>query len=408
MQENDSIKSGKSQSAEHNDTKPEKAIKKTQKKASKTPAEKQSVLPQGKLRNILAAAIILCLGLICLVIFLLAGDTTPPIIQKVSISDIAESKAVITWQTNKPATSQVEIWDSNASVSTELDETLVTDHSVPLTDLKLNTRYRFTVISKDRSGNKAGLEIELTTPPQPYVPPLVISELTISNITDFSATITWQTDRPATSQIEYGETNSYGSIASASKEPATKHSSTLMGLRPKTAYHFTAKSKDTFGKEAASEDKTVITLSTAAAAIEVGAEIGKRAPDFTLPTLDGKELSLNQFRGKKVMVNFWKSSCGACADEMPDIQAIYDRWSRDDLEILAVNMGERKAFVQSFVDSQGLTFPVLLDIDEAASGIYQINETPSTIFINAEGIVTEIKQGSFTGEPEIERILNSL
>jgi hypothetical protein len=50
----------------------------------------------------------------------------------------------------------------------------------------------------------------------------------------------------------------------------------------------------------------------------------------------------------------------------------------------------------------------LLDTDEAASGIYQINETPSTIFINAEGIVTEIKQGSFTGEPEIERILNSL
>lgn len=408
MQENNDIKSGEPQSTEHSDAEPEKIVKKARKRGRKPTAKKQPPIPPGQFRNILAAAIILCLGLIGFIIFILTKDTTLPVIQKVSISDITEANAVITWQTNKPATSQVEMWDSNVSVSTELDKALVTNHSVTLTDLKLNTRYRFTVISKDKHGNKAELEIGLTTPPQPYVPPLVISELKISNITDFSTTITWQTDRPATSQVEYGETDSYGSIASASKEPATKHSSTLIGLKPKTAYHFIVKSKDTFGKEAASEDRIIITLSTAAAAIEVGPEIGKRAPDFTLPTLDGKELSLNQFLGKMVMVNFWLSSCGACASEMPDIQAIYDRWSRDDLEILAVNMGERAAFVQSFVDSRGLTFPVLLDSDEAVSGIYQIHDTPSTVFINAEGIVSDIKQESFTGEPEIERMLNSL
>ena len=108
------------------------------------------------------------------------------------------------------------------------------------------------------------------------------------------------------------------------------------------------------------------------------------------------------------MINFWQSSCSNCASEMPDIQAVFDKWSRDDLEILAVSVGERAAFVQSFVDSRGLTFPALLDLDEAVKDIYQISHFPTTFFINADGIVSEIKQGSFTSEPEIERILKSL
>ncbi|MCX6008534.1 MAG: TlpA disulfide reductase family protein, partial [Chloroflexi bacterium] len=143
------------------------------------------------------------------------------------------------------------------------------------------------------------------------------------------------------------------------------------------------------------------------AAVEVGPETGKRAPDFTLPTLDGKQLSLSQFRGKKVMVNFWQSSCSACRDEMPYLQAIYEKWPRDKLEILAISVGERAAFVQSFVDRQGLTFPALLDSDEAVSEIYQISSFPTTFFINADGIISEIKEGRFVSQFEIEDILKS-
>src|SRR4030042_947400 len=305
MQENDSIKSGEAQSTEHNVAEAEKIAKKAQKGGRKPPTKKQALIPPGQFRNILAAAIILCLGLAGFIIFILTNDTTPPAIQKVSISDVTEATAVITWQTNEPATSQVEIWDSNVSAVTELDGTPVVNHSVTITDLKPDTSYRFTIISKEKRGNEAKLEIELTTPSQPYVPPLVISEVKISNITDFSATMAWQTDRPATSQVEYGETGSYGSIASANKEPSTKHSITLIGLKPNTSYHFIVKSKDAGGEEATSEDRPFITLSAAAATVGIGPEIGKRAPDFTLPTLDGNELSLSQFRGKTAMVNFW-------------------------------------------------------------------------------------------------------
>ena len=387
---------------------PAKVTEETRKRSRRPSAKKRDLMPQRRLRTMLAASIILCLGLIGFIIFIFARDNTPPVIQKVSLSGMTENSAIITWQTDEPATSQVTIWDSDVSVSTELDATLVSDHSVKLNGLKPDTEYKFTVMSKDKPGNEAKLEIELITPPQPYTPPPVISEVGISDITDVEATITWQTDKPATSQVEYGETDSYSLITSPNEELTENHSITLTGLKPNTPYHFRVKSKDAGGNEAMSEDQTFITLSAAAAAVEIAPEIGKRAPDFTLPTLDNKELSLSQFRGKIVMVNFWVTSCGACASEMPHIQAVFNTWPRNDLEILAVNTGERAAFVQNFVNRRGLTFPALLDSDETVSNIYRISSLPTTFFINSDGIVGGIKKGSFTSQFEIEAMLKSL
>ena len=331
MPENDSIKPGYFQRTEHSAAEPEKIAKNAPKGGHKTPTKKQIPTPSGQLQKLLAAAIILCLGLIASISFILARDTTPPVIQKVSLSDITEASTTITWQTDKPATSQVTIrgsewqtdkpatsqvtiWDSEVSTSTELDEALVTNHSAPLTDLKPNTRYQLTLISRDKGGNEARLEIELTTPTQPSATPPVIS---------------------------------------------------------------------------------------------VGPEMGKLAPDFTLTTLKGEQISLSQFRGKIVMVNFWQSTCSNCGEEMPYLQAIYNKWPHDKLEILAVSVGEKAAFVQSFVETRGLTFPALLDSDEAVSEIYQISRFPTTFFVNADGIIKEIKTGAFTSQSEIEAILKS-
>ena len=264
------------------------------------------------------------------------------------------------------------------------------------------------MISRDKGGNEASLEIELTTPLQPYANPPIISEVKVFNITDSSATITWQTDMPATSQVEYGTTNAYGSTTPSNNELTTSHNIALTGLKPSTTYYFETKSQGASGNEAASEAQTFITLSSAAAAIETGVEAGKRAPDFTLLTLDSKVLTLSQFRGKIVMVNFWQASCSACKDEMPYLQAIYQEWPRDKLEILAISVGDRAAFVRSFVDREGLTMPALLDSDEAVSEIYQISRFPTTFFINADGIIKGIKEGRFTSQFEIEDMLNSL
>ncbi|MBC8274333.1 MAG: redoxin domain-containing protein [Chloroflexi bacterium] len=387
---------------------PEEIVKKAKKRGRRPSAGKKGSILPGHLQKILAAAIILCLGLVGFIIFILARDTTPPVIQQVSLSDMAEASAIITWQTDEPATSQVTIWDSEVYTSTEPDETLMTNHSATLSALKPNTRYQLILISRDKGGNEARLEIELTTPLQPYAIPPIISGVKVSNITDSSATITWQTDMSATSQIEYGTTNAYGSTTPPDNELTTSHSIALTGLKPSTTYYFEMKSQDAGGNEATSETRTFITLSSAAAAVEIGVEAGKRAPDFTLLALDSKALTLSQFRGKIVMVNFWQESCSACRHEMPYLQAIYEKWPRDKLEILAISVGDRAVFVQNFVDRQGLTLPTLLDSDEAVSEIYQIARFPTTFFINADGIIKEIKEGRFTSQFEIEDTLNSL
>jgi peroxiredoxin len=408
MAQNDSTEPKKPRRAGTSAAEPEEITDKTRKRGRKRTAKKRTLIPPGQLQKILAAAIILCLGLVGFIIFILTRDATPLVIQKVSLSGMTEASATITWQTNEPATSQVKICHSDVCVSTEHDATLVSDHSATLNDLKPGTKYRLILMSKDKVKNEATLEIELTIPAPVYITQLVISEVKISNITNFSATATWQTDRPASSRVEYGESDTYSLLASSDNEMGTDHLVTLTDLKPNTTYHFRVKSKDAGGNETASEGQTFTTLSLATVRLGVGPEIGKLAPDFTLLNLKGENVTLSSLRGKIVILNFWLTSCSACDEETPYIQAIYDRWPHNNLEILAVNAGEREAFVQSFIGSRGLTFPALLDSDEAVSNMYKISTIPMTFFINPDGVIKGIKKGRFTSEFEIEAILKSL
>jgi len=312
MLENDSTKPRNPEQVEKGDAESEDIVKKPLKRRRRLPARKQ-VPMAGVWPKISIAAIALCLGLIGFSIFMLNRDIeTAPVIQNISVSDIAQTSAIINWQTNEPATNEVRICSSDNCTSLKPDESLVTNHSATLTGIEPNTIYELTVISKNEQGKEARFALEFVTPRKTTAP------------------------------------------------------------------------------------------------VEIGTRIGDRAPDFTLPTVDGKETSLNQFRGKIVMVNFWETACSACAAEMPDIQSVFDTWSRDDLEILAVNHGEREAFVQSFIDGKGLTFPVLLDSDQAVGNVYQVSTIPTTFFINADGIIKRIKSGRFTSQSEIETILKSL
>ena len=91
------------------------------------------------------------------------------------------------------------------------------------------------------------------------IAPPIISGVEISGITETSTTITWTTDEPATSQIEYGKSTSYSSTTSISSELVTNHSVSLSGLEPNTTYHFRVKSKDEVGNQALSNDYVLVT-----------------------------------------------------------------------------------------------------------------------------------------------------
>ena len=244
-----------------------------------------------------------------------------------------------------------------------------------------------------------------TSAAKPDTTPPLISQIDVSDITDSSATVSWATDEPATSQVEYGTTDAHGSTTPLAQELVTSRSITLTGLEPDTTYHYSLRSQDASGNEATSAaDHDFATLTP----IQVGPEVGMRAPDFTLQTIDGESVTLGDFRGKTVMVNVWVTQCEGCVDELPHFQAVFDKRSREELAVLAINTTEDPAIVKEFVNSQGFTFPVLVDPQGQIAESYGRFGAPTTFFIDGEGIVRAIEHGAFLSPEEIEKLLDAL
>jgi peroxiredoxin len=138
-----------------------------------------------------------------------------------------------------------------------------------------------------------------------------------------------------------------------------------------------------------------------------GPQVDKLAPDFKLQSLDGQTVSLGDFRGKPVLLNFWATWCPPCRAEMPFLQEIYEdkEWSEKGLVILTIDIGEDPSVVKEFMESYDLSFPVLLDTDQDVALEYNIRAIPTTFFIDKDGIIQDIKVGAFSSKTEIERRL---
>ncbi len=141
-----------------------------------------------------------------------------------------------------------------------------------------------------------------------------------------------------------------------------------------------------------------------------GVEIGNLAPDFQLDNIDGQSVALSDFRGKPVLVNFWTSWCPPCRSEMPFIQDTFTdkKWADKGLVVLAIDIGESSSTVSEFVKKYGLTFTVLLDITQDVSLEYNIRAYPTTILIDREGIIQDIRIGAFSSKTEIEESLKKI
>ncbi|AMQ20871.1 TlpA disulfide reductase family protein [Geobacillus sp. JS12] len=121
-----------------------------------------------------------------------------------------------------------------------------------------------------------------------------------------------------------------------------------------------------------------------------GLEVGNRAPDFALRTLNGEEVRLSDFRGKKVIVNIWATWCPPCRAEMPDMQAFYEEYKNQGVEIVAVNLTKSEKNseqVTRFIETYGITFTVVLDEKGEVSQRYQAQAIPTSYVIDSEGII---------------------
>lgn len=125
--------------------------------------------------------------------------------------------------------------------------------------------------------------------------------------------------------------------------------------------------------------------------------VGDPAPDFTLKNLEGETIDLGDFKGQPVLINFWATWCGPCRIEMPMIDAMYQKYKDEGFVVLAVDVQEPITIVQSFVNSMGLTFPILLDLTgEIADGSYRIRAFPTSYFVGRDGQITAAHRGMMT------------
>ncbi len=122
------------------------------------------------------------------------------------------------------------------------------------------------------------------------------------------------------------------------------------------------------------------------------------APDFTLQTLDGDSVSLSDYRGKLVMLNFWASWCPPCNSEMPDLQRYYEQHKDEDFIILGVNYQDSPDKVQAFVEKYGVTFPILLDSDGRVANLFGVQGLPTSFFVDKAGNVIGYQPGPVTKE----------
>jgi len=189
------------------------------------------------------------------------ADTTSPIITEVASSDITEISVVITWTTDEPCDSQIEYGDTDIyATSSTLMTTLVTSHTVNLTGLTPETTYHFRVKSSDASGNQAMSDDYSFATLEPDTTAPITSSIAATSTSETRATITWATDEPCDSQVEYGFTTSYGITISPEITLSTTHSIGLAGLEPNTTYHYRVASCDVSGNEVTSTDHAFTTL----------------------------------------------------------------------------------------------------------------------------------------------------
>ena len=121
------------------------------------------------------------------------------------------------------------------------------------------------------------------------------------------------------------------------------------------------------------------------------------APDFTMTDADGATLTLADFKGKPVLLNFWASWCGPCQSEMPDIQTAWKEHGTD-VEFVIVNMtgmnGETEQSAKAFLADAGYTFPCYFDANNSAATAFGVSSIPQTYLINAEGNIIGAYMGA--------------
>lgn len=136
-------------------------------------------------------------------------------------------------------------------------------------------------------------------------------------------------------------------------------------------------------------------------------QVGREAPQFTLPDLEGNQIALSDHRGEVVLINFWATWCPPCRVEMPDMEAVYREHHDEGFEILGVDQREPKELVEEFVTERGFSWVFLLDEDFVVSQEYSATSIPRSILVDRDGAVAHVWRGTLT-RSQLEQQLSHL
>ena len=119
--------------------------------------------------------------------------------------------------------------------------------------------------------------------------------------------------------------------------------------------------------------------------------VGRAAPDFTLPQLNGRPVTLSQLRGQVVVINFWASWCTECQTEQGALDQTWQQFSDSGVVVLGVNFEDTTGDARNYVRSAGVGYPVVEDGSSQTALAYGLRGVPETFIVNASGrIVSRI------------------
>ena len=159
------------------------------------------------------------------------------------------------------------------------------------------------------------------------------------------------------------------------------------------------------GSRGKSETAQTATQTETAAPVvgQHGTEVGSIMPEYSAMWLDGSKFELEKHRDKVVLLNLWATWCGPCRYEIPELQAIHDKYAPKGFEVIGVSVDESGVeSVRDFVKEHEMTYPVVLDAEGKLANVFQTSVLPTSVIIDRSGKIVWKKFGAIMpGDQEL-------
>jgi peroxiredoxin len=320
--------------------------------------------------------------------------TLTQIIKDVKVSAIADTEAVITWETIMPSTGQVIIWKPKLRRLIDQDNKVAINHTIRLNYLDPDTKYDVAIVSWDTQGRYYETTTEFKTNRSPF-----ITEVKIYDITESSATISWKVAEPISCVLEYSICcRLTGRQVLSSPDNLLNHSLTLNGLDDGELYWFTISCNDSSGTAITTSFYNFFTRRS---------DRKMSVTDFVVRDSDNKITCLCRST-PVIILTFWSKSCEMCIYQMKYLQEIHNKLGDSVITVLAINSSDTPETVRNILQKEGITFALLFDSNHNVLQFFKPAVIPTTYFLYGswDKYIKYTKKGYITSTKEIEDILN--